>query len=172
MLRLGVISDTHMPHMAKRLPRAVVAGFLEEKIDMLVHCGDMLAAAAIEQFAAIAPFEAVAGNNDDGEIVRRFGYKKVLQIGNVRIGLIHGHGAQSRTRTPDHAFAAFRNDDVQAVLFGHSHIPLCEWRAGRLLFNPGSPTDKRRQPKYSYGILRIDHESIAPELRYFDDKEP
>ncbi len=58
------------------------------------------------------------------------------------------------------------------MLFGHSHAPLCEWREGRLLFNPGSPTDKRRQPKFSYGIIRIQDGRIEPQLHFFESKDP
>lgn len=169
---LGVLSDTHMPHMARSLPRAVVDGMLNAKVDAIVHCGDMLDASIVPEIEAIAPMEGVAGNNDSWDLLQRFGEKKILTFGTLRIGVVHGHGAPRRERTPDHAFAQFANEDVQAVLFGHSHIPLCEWRDGRLLFNPGSPTDKRRQPQYSYGILRIADGRIDPQIYFFDDKAP
>ena len=160
-----------MPHMARRLPRAVVDGMREAGVDVLVHCGDMLDAQALDELESIAPLEAVAGNNDSWDLVRRFGERKILAYGDVRIGVVHGHGAQRRERTPDHAFAQFAHEDVHAVLFGHSHVPLCEWRDGRLLFNPGSPTDKRRQPEYSYGILRVNGAQIDPQLHFFASKE-
>ncbi|MFN2449426.1 MAG: metallophosphoesterase [Candidatus Baltobacteraceae bacterium] len=171
-LTIGVLSDTHMPHMGKHLPRAVVEGMRAARVDVLVHCGDMLDASAIPELEAIAPLQAIAGNNDSFDLLRRFGRKKILRFGSVRIGMVHGHGAPGRERTPDHAFAQFKNEDVHAVLFGHSHVPLCEWREKRLLFNPGSPTDKRRQAQYSYGLLRICEGRIEPELRFFASKEP
>lgn len=171
-ITIGVLSDTHMPHMARSLPRAVVDGMREAGVDVLAHCGDMLDESAIPELEAIAPLQAVAGNNDSWGLLERFGEKKVLTFGSVRIGMVHGHGSTRRESTPDHAFAQFRNENVQAVLFGHSHMPLCEWREGILLFNPGSPTDKRRQPRYSYGILRIEDGAIDPQLHFFDSKAP
>lgn len=171
-ITLGVISDTHMPHMGKWLPRAVVEGMRAANVDVVVHCGDMLEPSVIPELEAIAPLQAVAGNNDSFELLREFGERKILTFGNVRIGVVHGHGASGRERTPDYAFHQFKDDDVHAVLFGHSHVPLSEWRDGRLLFNPGSPTDKRRQPQYSYGVIRIEGERIEPELRFFANKEP
>lgn len=171
-LTIGVISDTHMPHMAKALPRAVVDGFTQAGVDVIVHCGDMLDTSIVPEVEAIAPMEGVAGNNDEWDVIKRFGERKILAFGELRIGVIHGHGAVRRERTPDFAFAQFAHEDVHAVLFGHSHIPLCEWRDGRLLFNPGSPTDKRRQPEFSYGILRVNGTRIEPELRFFESKAP
>lgn len=172
VLTIGVISDTHMPYMAKWLPRAVVDGMRAAKIDLLVHCGDMLDASALPELESLGPLEAVAGNNDSWELLQRFGERKILAFGDVRIGVVHGHGPPGGARTPDRAFAQFRDDEVNAVFFGHSHIPLCEWRDGTLLFNPGSPTDKRRQPEYSYGIVRIDGTRIDPQLHFFSSKEP
>ena len=171
-ITLGVISDTHMPHMGKWLPRAVVDGMRRANVDVLVHCGDMLESSVIPELEAIAPLQAVAGNNDSFDLLRKFGERKVLTFGGIRIGMVHGHGAAGRERTPDYAFRQFQHEDVNAVLFGHSHIPLCEWRGDRLLFNPGSPTDKRRQPEYSYGIIVIEDERIEPELRFFANKDP
>jgi predicted phosphodiesterase len=66
----------------------------------------------------------------------------------------------------------FADDGVHAVLFGHSHVPYCEWHGGVLCFNPGSPTDKRRQPNYSYGIIRIANDKLEPQLVFYSDKSP
>lgn len=169
-ITLGVISDTHIPHMAREVPRALAEGMRAAGVDVVVHCGDILEECAIPLLQRLGPLEAVAGNNDSPALVRRYGYKKILEFGAVRIGVVHGHGAPGRSRTPDHAFAQFAGESVHAVLFGHSHVPLCEWRDGILLFNPGSATDKRRQPQYSYGIIRIQGDVLVPELRYYDRK--
>jgi len=169
---LGVISDTHMPRMAKALPKALIDGLRKHRIDLLVHCGDMVSESAIPLFESVAPFEAVAGNNDPPQIVKRYGRKKILTAGGVRIGLVHGDGARSGWSTPQHAFEQFAGAGVQAVLFGHSHIPYCRTRGGVLLFNPGSPTDKRLNPRYSYGILRISGAAVAGSLHYYFSKSP
>lgn len=169
---LGVVSDTHMPRMAKALPRALVAGLQKHRVDAIVHCGDIVSEGILPLFESIAPLEAVAGNNDPGALVRRFGRKKILEYGPVRIGLVHGDGAKSGFKTPDHAYRQFEGSCVQAVLFGHSHIPYRAIRSGVLLFNPGSPTDKRMNPRYSYGIVRISGASIEARHHYFWSKSP
>lgn len=122
-------------------------------------------------FEALAPLEAVAGNNDPAPLHARFGRKKILEFGGVRIGMVHGHNGTGRS-TLARAQNTFAADAVHAILFGHSHVPYCRWHRGVLLFNPGSPTDKRRQPNYSYGILRICETGIAPELVFYSDKSP
>lgn len=170
-ITLGVVSDTHMPRFGTALPAALREGFARERIDAIVHCGDLVDAMAIPWFEAIAPFEAVAGNNDGSDLVKRFGRKKILQFGNIRIGVTHGHEGAGRS-TLARAQNAFQHDRVDAVLFGHTHVPYNEWHDGVLCFNPGSPTDKRRQPQYSYGILRLDGTAIDSHLFYYSDKAP
>jgi putative phosphoesterase len=168
---LGVISDTHMPRFGKALPAALRDGFARERVDIIVHCGDIVDAIAIPWFEAVAPFEAVAGNNDSRELVRRFGHKRILEFGAVRIGVTHGHEGTGRS-TLARAENMFKDGRVNAVLFGHSHVPYCEWHGGVLYFNPGSPTDKRRQPNYSYGIIRIAKDTLEPRLVFYSDKSP
>ncbi len=131
----------------------------------------MVDAMAVPIFEAIAPLQAVAGNNDPPELVKRFGSKKVLEFGSVRIGVVHGHEGAGRS-TLARAQNAFKAENVNAILFGHSHVPYCEMLSGVLLFNPGSPTDRRRQPGYSYGIIRIEGSEIMPQLFYYTDKAP
>ena len=73
--------------------------------------------------------------------------------------------------TRERAMATFAADDVAVVLFGHSHAPHLEWLGdGRLLLNPGSPTDKRLQPRYSWALLSIDGGTVTAEHRFFDDR--
>jgi hypothetical protein len=160
-----------MPRFGKALPAALRNGFAQRGVELIVHCGDMIDAMAIPLFEAIAPLEAVAGNNDPPELVRRFGHRKILQFGAVRIGVTHGHEGAGRS-TMARAQNAFAGERVNAILFGHSHVPHCDRHGGVLLFNPGSPTDKRRQPNYSYGILRISQNQLEPELIFFSDKSP
>ncbi|CAG7629543.1 metallophosphoesterase family protein [Paenibacillus allorhizosphaerae] len=167
-MRIGVVSDTHMFGRAARLPDTLVEGL--QGVDMILHAGDWMDEGVVELFALIAPVDGVAGNNDGLEIVRRFGRRKVLKIAGYRIGIVHGDGGRSTSET---AYRAFLDGDgkgtVDVVLFGHSHIPYMESRNGVLLFNPGSPTDKRRQPRYSYGILTLGPQPVG-EHYYYDRK--
>lgn len=158
-----------MPRHGLVLPAALVEGL--RGIDLIVHCGDMVDAMAIPLLEAIAPLEAVAGNNDPAELQRRFGKRKVLQFGEVRVGVVHGHEGTGRS-TLARAQNAFKNDSVDAILFGHSHVPYCQRHDGVLLFNPGSPTDRRRQREYSYGIIRIVGKNLEPQLFHYTDKSP
>jgi putative phosphoesterase len=158
-----------MPRHARDLPAALKRGLAH--VDLIVHCGDMVDAMAIPLFEAMAPLQAVAGNNDPAQLHRRFGKRKILEIGSVRIGVVHGHDGKGRS-TLARAQNSFKDDRVDAILFGHSHVPYCEVHEGVLLFNPGSPTDRRRQREFSYGILRLAGGIIEPQLFYYADKSP
>ncbi len=158
-----------MPRHARALPAVLRQGLAG--VDVIVHCGDMVDAMAIPLFEAIAPLEAVAGNNDPGELRRRFGTRKIFEFGGVRIGVVHGHDGTGRS-TLARAQNAFAGERVSAVLFGHSHIPYSKQHDGILCFNPGSPTDRRRQPAFSYGIIRIVGTTLEPRLFYYSDKSP
>jgi hypothetical protein len=166
MIVLGIVSDTHLPRFGRALPRALTAGLRDERVDRILHCGDMTELLAVDLLAEIAPVEAVAGNNDGQEIRDRFGRKKILTIDEVRIGLVHGDkGAYA---APRNAFDAFANEFVDVICFGHSHRPLCEQRGEVLMLNPGSPTDKRMNPRYSYAIMRVDAGRIVEsKLHYY-----
>jgi putative phosphoesterase len=159
-----------MPRAAKALPAALLQAF--RRVDRILHAGDWTDLSVLEQLSRIAPVEGVAGNNDGADVVRRFGYRRTIEAGQVRIGLVHGHGDGGRKATAERALAAFADEDVQLVVFGHSHIPLLEERDGVLLFNPGSPTDKRRQARYSCGLLEIDGERVRARHLFFEDKSP
>lgn len=168
-IAIGVVSDTHMPRFGTALPAALRQGLAN--VDVIVHCGDIVAAMAIPLFEEIAPVQAVAGNNDPAELHRRFGKRKILEFGAVRIGVTHGHDGAGRS-TLARAQNAFKGEAVDAVLFGHSHVPYNERHEGVLYFNPGSPTDRRRQREYSYGIIRISGKKLEAALFFYPDKSP
>jgi putative phosphoesterase len=169
-MRLAAVSDTHLPKFGKALPRALVDAIRTARIDLIVHLGDFTEPFVPALFEALGPFDAVAGNNDGPELVARFSRRRVLEIDGVRIGLTHGDLGLGGT-TLERARSAFGSEAVAAVLFGHSHAPLVK-RApgGPLLVNPGSPTDKRAQPRYSWALVEIDGGAVRAELRFFDDR--
>jgi putative phosphoesterase len=149
-VRVAVVSDTHLPRFSARLDEAL-RRVAAERPDLILHCGDLTTLEAIDAFARIAPVDAVAGNNDGPEIVRRFGRRKVVDVAGVRIGMIHGDG--SRGSTLSRARAAFASEPVDAIVFGHSHVPYLATHDGVWVVNPGSPTDKRRQARFSYALI-------------------
>lgn len=165
MVRIGVISDTHLSPRVQKLPDVLVAGL--QGVDLIIHAGDWVSEHVVDLVEQIAPCESVAGNNDGSDIIERFGLRKILTIGDYRIGLIHGDGF--RKTTEERAREAFQAERPDMVIFGHSHIPYQQTINGILMFNPGSPTDKRRQPRYSYGIIKLG-ESIHAEHFYYDSK--
>ena len=170
-IRVGVLADTHVPVKARALPARLYKAF--EGVDLILHAGDLVDARVIEDLARFAPVEAVGGNNDPPELAARLGLRKIVEIGGVRIGLVHGHRGRGRN-TPDRAAHAFlRESGVGAVVFGHSHLPLLAAPRRRLypesdplpflLFNPGSPTDRRHAPRCSFGTLWIEGGAVRAE---------
>lgn len=168
--RIGAVADTHLPRFGRRLPPALLEGLRAAGVELVLHLGDHTESFVEELFAEIAPLEAVAGNNDPPELVERFGRRKVVAVEGVRLGLVHGDAGPGRS-TPERAARSFDAAEVDAVLFGHSHIPLVDRLPdGRWLVNPGSPTDRRRQPRFSWAVLVVDGGLVRPELRFFDSR--
>lgn len=157
-----MISDTHIPKRARALPKFLLDAF--EGVDQIIHAGDIMTIDVIYQLSEIAPVTAVAGNTDPADLYELLGDKKILNINNYRIGITHGHGQKGKTI--DRVLKCFQDDQVHCIVFGHSHMPLSQLYNDILLFNPGSPTDKRRNQNYSFGILEI-NESIHPHILYF-----
>jgi putative phosphoesterase len=120
---------------------------------------------SIEKLEKLAPVTAVAGNADPPELHERFGEKAIITLGGFRFGVVHGDGTKGKTL--DRAAQNFEGDEPDCVIFGHSHIPFCEYIGGRLFFNPGSPTLKRRNAYYSFGIIET-NTILNPILIYFD----
>lgn len=168
MTVLGIVSDTHLPRFGRMLPVALVAGLRAAAVDRIIHCGDMTDLIAVELLSVIAPVDAVAGNNDGAEISTRFGRKRIVTIDGVRIGIVHGDAG--RHAAPRNALAAFATEPIDLICFGHSHRPLLERHGDRVLLNPGSPTDKRVMPTYSYAIVRVDAGTFEAEIHTYPDR--
>ena len=147
--RVGVISDTHIPTRAARVPDAALRLF--EDVELILHAGDLSSLAVIDQLAAYALVAAVQGNVELTEVVAALPIKTDLMVGGCSIGLVHilgdraHYGRNARSEFPS----------ARIVVFGHSHIPYVEDRDGLLLLNPGSATDRRRQPACTVAILTI-----------------
>ena len=170
-MRVALISDTHLPRFGRRLPRALVDGFAAERIERIIHAGDWTDPIAVDLLEAIANVDGVAGNNDGPALHARFGTQLVLTVDGVRLGVTHGHLGPGAT-TRDRALQAFADEPgLDAIVFGHSHIPLVErLDGGTWLVNPGSPTDKRHQPLFTWAVLTIEGGVIsAVELRSYED---
>lgn len=161
-ITIGVVADTHIRRPGRQLPPQLLDGLRD--VDLILHAGDLTSDYALGLFEALAPVRAVVGNNDSDEILERFPLLRLFRFGAFTAALIHGHGHPRKT-AKQVAERALRGK-VDIAIYGHSHIPHSEWIDSFLMFNPGSATDKRWQPRHSYGIIHIDEE-IVPEIRYF-----
>jgi uncharacterized protein len=149
-VRLAIISDTHMPRGGRALPAACVAEL--ERADAILHAGDLMERSVLELLDAIGPpVHAVRGNVDSAELQARLPLTRVVDAAGARLAMIHDAGPAAgrldrmRRRFPD----------ADAVVFGHSHIPLHEERGGFQIFNPGSPTERRRSPQHTMGVATV-----------------
>lgn len=167
-MKVVVVSDTHMPRMNRKLPDRLLRDL--KTADAIIHAGDWTNLSVYEALKHFAPTYGVAGNNDGADINRKFGMRRQLELEGVRIGIVHGHGEGKRIDTEARAIEAFNNIHLDALIYGHSHIPVLKRSAGMLVFNPGSPTDKRRQPLYSYGVMQISGGTLVAKHIFYNDK--
>jgi putative phosphoesterase len=145
-----VLSDTHAPRFWKRCPASVAAHL--RSADLILHGGDVCVAPVLDELAQYAPVVAVCGNNDGPDVVSWGAPETVeFEIDGLPVAMIHDSGQKTgRLARMRRRFPAAR-----LVVFGHSHIPWDEEEAGFRVFNPGSPTDKRRQPTGTIGLLDV-----------------
>ena len=150
-MKVVVVSDTHMrPGSTRRLPDALYAELSDA--DAVLHAGDIVTRELLDELSGFAPVHAVLGNNDDGVLAGMLPETLVVELGGVRVGMIHDSG--QREGRPRRMRRHFPDADV--VVYGHSHIPYCgEGIEGQLLFNPGSPTERRAQPHHTFGVLDL-----------------
>lgn len=155
-MRVVVLSDTHAPRFWKACPPAVARQL--EEADLILHAGDVCIPAVLDELAAFAPVRAVLGNND-GHEVAAWGVPDTAEfaIDGMPVAMIHDSGP----RTGRLARLRSRFPRAELVVFGHSHIPLDEGADGFRILNPGSPTDKRRQPHGTIAVLDVTAGRIA-----------
>ncbi|HEU0130229.1 MAG TPA: YfcE family phosphodiesterase [Mycobacteriales bacterium] len=141
-MRAVVLADTHVPRRARDLPAALWAAI--DAADVVIHAGDWVAASLVEEIAARARLVGVFGNNDGPDIRAVLPEVARADLGGVRVAVVHETGASAgRERRMDATYGG----TADLLVFGHSHIPWDTTTPGGLrLLNPGSPTDRRRQP--------------------------
>jgi uncharacterized protein len=161
---IAVISDTHLPRGARRIPEECIERL--KAADLILHAGDFVSAEALDEIEAIGPpLAAVHGNVDSTAVRKRLPAERTVDAGGVQSAMLHDAGP-SRGRL-ERMRARF--PDAAAVVDGHSHIPLHEQAEdGFQLFNPGSPTDRRRQPRHTMGLARVTEGRVSFELIALD----
>lgn len=162
-MKILVLSDTHLPKKAERIPER----FLEETktADAIIHAGDWQTLDLYQTLKTYAPVYGVYGNVDDEEVREHFPGQLRLDWEGYSIGVVHGHGEKKTTEK--RALDAFADAPVDLLVFGHSHIPVLRYFKKTLLFNPGSITDKRRVPFYSFGKITLRKDFIHAEHIFF-----
>jgi len=156
---VAVISDTHLPRGSRTLPDACVK--LLRGADLVLHGGDFVSVAFLEELQAIGPpVEGICGNMDEPALKASLPKQRVVEVGAVRIGMVHDAGP----RAGREARLAARFEDCAAVVYGHTHVPQVEQFQRLWVLNPGSPTERRRQPAHTMLVLRIRGARITPEL--------
>ncbi|MBU1869711.1 MAG: metallophosphoesterase [Candidatus Omnitrophica bacterium] len=151
-MKIGVISDTHIPDGAEVIPEKIINEF--KKVDMIIHAGDLVDLKVLEQLKNLCKdVRAVWGNMDPQTVRKYLPEKQIIEVGKHRIGLMHGYGAP--VNLIEILTKSFKNDKVDVIIFGHSHAPVNEKKQDILFFNPGSATDKIFAKFNSFGILEI-----------------
>jgi uncharacterized protein len=165
-MRVVVVADTHLRRSwpNRRLPEAALR--VLATADVILHAGDITQAEHLDDLARFAPVHAVLGNNDP-ELTDVLPETVQLELAGVCVAMIHDSGpARGRERR-----LRARFPDADVVVFGHSHIPWnATGEAGQLLFNPGSPTERRRQPHRTIGVLELaDGRVLDARIEVVDD---
>jgi putative phosphoesterase len=158
-MQIAIISDTHMPRGARAIPEACLQRCREA--DVILHAGDLLDMPVLEMLRELGPpLHAIHGNVDSAAVRAVLPARLEIELSGVRIGMVHAPGpANGRLAA---LRAAFPRCD--AVVFGHTHMPEHAERDGFQIFNPGSPTERRRAPVHTMGAATIEAGRIAFEL--------
>jgi hypothetical protein len=158
-VEIAIISDTHMPKGQRRLPDACLAAL--RRADLIVHAGDLARLSVLSELQQLGEVVAVHGNVDDQALTTVLPEVRTVQAAGARIAVLHDAGpAPGRLERMRRRFP-----NADAAVFGHSHIPLHERAAdGFQIFNPGSPTERRRAPRHTMGIARVEQGTVAFEL--------
>jgi putative phosphoesterase len=160
---VGLISDTHVPKRARVLPKKVFEVF--EKVDYIIHAGDMVELAIVDELEQIAPVLAVHGNMDGVEITGEFPRMNSLKVLDWKIGVMHD---------PDVAFGLNKMRELanqngfNVFVYGHTHVADIKWEGKILYINPGSPTVPASiMSKPTVALLKITKENVVPEIVNF-----
>ena len=148
---IGMVADTHR---SSRNPRALPGGLLKglEHCDFVFHAGDVNAPWVLRELEKIAPLRVVRGNNEEPPLSLDLPLELYFQAGAYRVGMIHGHHAG---RTAREHTALHMGGEVDLAIYGHSHIPEVATLNGMIMVNPGSPTQRRYQPRHTFAIVTI-----------------
>jgi putative phosphoesterase len=163
---LGVVSDTHIsPTRGVSSLDHVAELFRRADVGLILHAGDAGHASVLEGLENVAPTVAVRGNADPLDLIETLPDRIWIEAGSRTVLLLHGHHGKTALK----AARAAANPGIDLIVFGHSHKPLIEREGRTILFNPGSPTERRWNPHFGVGLVRVSDAEVEPELVLFDD---
>jgi putative phosphoesterase len=152
-----VIADTHLPRRASALPESLLPHLV--RADLVLHAGDLMDPALLDELALYAPVKVVRGNLDPPAL--DLPETLEFELGGVRVAMVHDSGRKQGRR----ARLRRRFPDARVIVFGHSHIPYLEDQDNLMLLNPGSPTDRRRQPHHTFALLRAEEGGVRAQIQ-------
>jgi len=154
-ISIGVISDTHIPDRGEGVPATILDAF--KQVDLIIHAGDIVSLGVIDELKNVCSnVVVVAGNMDPEAVKKKYPRKQILDLLGHRLGLMHGAGPASNLL--ELLRDAFKGDNCDLIIFGHSHKPMNERIGAVLFFNPGSATDPAAAYN-SYGIIELNDRS-------------
>jgi putative phosphoesterase len=156
-MTIGVLSDTH----SLNIPAVLLERL--KTVDLIIHAGDLCDAPTLKLLKKIAPTMAVQGNMDEAALKKQLPLKEIMVCENVKIGVTHGHIGDTRDALKN-AQAAFKDDKMDMVIFGHSHQAQSQQIGRTLYFNPGSPNDAVRAKFFSYGTITVEAGKIEADI--------
>ena len=163
---MGVVGDTHFS--AARTGRSldrVIEFFHRAGVELILHAGDVGHSSVLESLKPVAPTVAVRGNADSLDLIETLPDRVWIETGSRTVLLLHGHHGKTALK----AARAAATPDIDLIVFGHSHKPLIDREGRTILFNPGSPTERRWNPHFGIGLVRVSDAEVEPELILFDD---
>lgn len=158
-MRIVIISDTHIPKRSGEIPFSILKEI--EKSDLLIHAGDFTNIETVKFLEGLNKFYGVSGNMDEKEIWEYLPEKRIIEINNKKIGIIHGFGPPIGIENK--ILKKFEGENVDIIIYGHTHKASIKNYNNVLLLNPGSPTDEIFSLKKTYMILEI-KEKIKAEI--------
>ena len=160
-MKIGVISDTHILNNTDNLPSEIFNHFKD--VDLILHAGDLINISVLDQLRQVTPnVEAVSGNMDSVQTRAMLPEKKIIKANGLNIGLMHGWGAPFGVRK--RIWNELRNDNLDVIIYGHTHQPESVYENDVLFLNPGSPTDKRFAKVNSIAVLTINNGKPVAEI--------
>lgn len=135
-------------------------------VDLIIHLGDFTSIRVLEKIKKKKKVIGVWGNNDRGRLRQELKEKEIVTLNGYKVGLFHGHGTEKNTL--DRVYNIFKDDNVDIILFGHSHQPMIKTKNKTLIINPGSPSKKIRERWFSYVVLSLKKDKIEAKICFYN----